>query len=588
LQLKVQNKKFKLNFFVLKNTQTNATLAADSPELTQVPMIAAEKDYAEIVEEDADYCTPTGPPPAHLQLDRQRVRLLDVIGEGQFGNVFRAEYQSPDRDQPTMVAVKTCKTESQAQLGARFLQEAHSMSQLHHSHIIELIGVCAGQPTWLLLEFATLGQLRSYLITVRPSADKLFLYAQQLCDALTYLESKRFVHRDIAARNLLVFSAECIKLADFGLSRSLHSEGCYYKAGRGKLPIKWMAPESINYRRFTFASDVWMFAVCLWEIFTHGIKPFAELKNSEVIVRLESGERLAPPPLSSCPTRLYRLMLNCWNFQPTERPTFAVLKHLLHEIGQEMNDEIQLAESLRAVSCEPKEVADLPLPIELKKAPNESLASQSRSNSPYADIDADSEDSLESSSVCDPPERAVPLNKQPSECSTSNLSVTSSASHNMPLPNASSGDVRASGSFRRDSLEPTLSNRSSFNHSLQLLPDCTRTSHDLRLSTNSESDEPNKHRSYTVPNSPASSDRIKRRENPSCRTNQSMWSERLEQQQRQSAADAKWLHEEEQQMFGSNQVLHTDDQVGHCLSYSSLNSNGSSLTACQVTKGWIL
>lgn len=86
----------------------------------------------------------------------------------------------------------------------------------------------------------------------------LLLYSFQLSTALSYLESKKFVHRDIAARNVLVSTPTCIKLADFGLSRWVEDQS-YYTSSKGLLPIKWMAPESINFRRFTTASDVWMF-----------------------------------------------------------------------------------------------------------------------------------------------------------------------------------------------------------------------------------------------------------------------------------------------------------------------------------------
>ena len=83
----------------------------------------------------------------------------------------------------------------------------------------------------------------------------------------------KLFHRDIAARNVLVSNRQCVKLADFGLSRWIE-DNSYYKASRGKLPIKWMSPESINFRRFTAASDVWMFGVCVWEILMLGVKPF--------------------------------------------------------------------------------------------------------------------------------------------------------------------------------------------------------------------------------------------------------------------------------------------------------------------------
>ena len=145
-------------------------------------------------------------------------------------------------------------------MAEKFLEEAYIMQQFDHQHIIKLIGICSQSPIWIVMELARHGELRAYLQSNRNRLDlaTLVLYSHQLSTALSYLESKNFVHRDIAARNVLVSSHDCVKLADFGLSRWIDTD-TYYKASKGKLPIKWMAPESINFRRFTTASDVWMF-----------------------------------------------------------------------------------------------------------------------------------------------------------------------------------------------------------------------------------------------------------------------------------------------------------------------------------------
>lgn len=133
------------------------------------------------------------------------------------------------------------------------------------------------------------------------------------------------MHRDIAARNVLVNSSHCIKLGDFGLSRWVdHS---FYHSTKGMLPIKWMAPESINFHRFTTASDVWMFGVCMWEILMFGVKPFQGIKNSDVISKLENGERLPLPP--NCPPRLYSVMSQCWDYKPSKRLSFKSVKETL-------------------------------------------------------------------------------------------------------------------------------------------------------------------------------------------------------------------------------------------------------------------
>ncbi|XP_023603495.1 focal adhesion kinase 1 isoform X18 [Myotis lucifugus] len=110
-------------------------------------------------------------------------------------------------------------------------------------------------------------------------------------------------------------------------------DSTYYKASKGKLPIKWMAPESINFRRFTSASDVWMFGVCMWEILMHGVKPFQGVKNNDVIGRIENGERLPMPP--NCPPTLYSLMTKCWAYDPSRRPRFTELKAQLSTILEE-------------------------------------------------------------------------------------------------------------------------------------------------------------------------------------------------------------------------------------------------------------
>ncbi|XP_055758972.1 focal adhesion kinase 1-like, partial [Salvelinus fontinalis] len=189
-------------------------------------------------------------------------------------------------------------------------------------------------PEKLLQEKQIESWLRSFLQVRKYNLDlaSLILYAFQLSTALAYLESKRFVHRDIAARNVLVSSVDCVKLGDFGLSRYME-DSSYYKASKGKLPIKWMAPESINFRRFTSASDVWMFGVCMWEILIYGVKPFQGVKNNDVIGRIENGERLTMP--HNCPPTLYSLMTKCWAYDPSKRPCFTELKAQLSQILEE-------------------------------------------------------------------------------------------------------------------------------------------------------------------------------------------------------------------------------------------------------------
>uniref|UniRef100_A0A8C5FBJ6 non-specific protein-tyrosine kinase n=1 Tax=Gadus morhua TaxID=8049 RepID=A0A8C5FBJ6_GADMO len=298
-------------------------------------------DYAEIIDEEDTYTMPSkyygleqgNDQTRDYEILRDCIELGRCIGEGQFGDVHQGVYVSPDN--PALsVAVKTCKNSTSDSVREKFLQEALTMRQFDHPHIVKLMGVITDNPVWIIMELCTLGELRSFLQVRKYSLDlaTLILYSYQLSLALAYLESKRFVHRDIAARNVLVSTIDCVKLGDFGLSRYME-DSSYYKASKGKLPIKWMAPESINFRRFTSASDVWMFGVCMWEILMYGIKPFQGVKNNDVIGRIENGERLAMPP--QCPPTLYSLMTKCWSYDPGKRPRFTELKAQLSTILEE-------------------------------------------------------------------------------------------------------------------------------------------------------------------------------------------------------------------------------------------------------------
>ncbi|KQS62185.1 focal adhesion kinase 1 isoform X2 [Drosophila erecta] len=341
-----------------KALPNDATLGSNKSNSSQGKPILTD-DYAEIGllegEGEGDYSTPTV---RNYELDRALITPSAKIGVGQFGDVYVGTYTLPKlgkgknsagngknsssdqrnadaRPDVIQVAIKTCKANDDPEKTENFLAEAYIMQKFDHPHIIRLIGICSVMPIWIVMELAKLGELRAYLKTnsERLSHGTLLKYCYQLSTALSYLESKKFVHRDIAARNVLVSSPTCVKLADFGLSRWVSDQSYYHSTPTVALPIKWMSPESINFRRFTTASDVWMFGVCIWEILMLGVKPFQGVKNSDVILKLENGERLQLPP--NCPPRLYSLMSQCWAYEPLKRPNFKRIKETLQEILSE-------------------------------------------------------------------------------------------------------------------------------------------------------------------------------------------------------------------------------------------------------------
>ncbi|KAM8726490.1 protein tyrosine kinase 2 beta, b isoform 2-T5 [Acanthopagrus schlegelii] len=255
-------------------------------------------------------------------IDRSDIELGRILGEGFFGEVYEGIYKKNNGDRVN-VAVKTCK-DCSPDVMEKFMSEAVIMKNLDHQHIVKLIGIIEDDPVWIVMELYQYGELGNYLTQNQSKLTNitLVLFSLQICKALVYLEGVNMVHRDIAVRNVLVASPDCVKLGDFGLSRYIEDEE-YYKASVTRLPIKWMAPESINFRRFTSASDVWMFAVCMWEIMSCGQQPFFWLENRDVINQLEQGIRLPKP--DNCPPALYSLMTRCWSYDPRDRPNFTEL-----------------------------------------------------------------------------------------------------------------------------------------------------------------------------------------------------------------------------------------------------------------------
>ncbi|KAJ8798515.1 hypothetical protein J1605_016660 [Eschrichtius robustus] len=308
------------------------TLNLEARRLHLSESCSIESDiYAEIPDETLR--RPGGP---QYGIAREDVVLNRILGEGFFGEVYEGVYTS-HKGEKINVAVKTCKKDCTQDSKEKFVSEAVIMRNLEHPHIVKLIGIIEEEPTWIIMELYPYGELGHYLERNKNCLKvlTLVLYSLQICKAMAYLESINCVHRDIAVRNVLVASPECVKLGDFGLSRYVEDEE-YYKASVTRLPIKWMSPESINFRRFTTASDVWMFAVCMWEILSFGKQPFFWLENKDVIGVLEKGDRLPKPDL--CPPVLYTLMTRCWDYDPSERPRFTELVCSLSDIYQMEKD----------------------------------------------------------------------------------------------------------------------------------------------------------------------------------------------------------------------------------------------------------
>ncbi|KAK2543544.1 hypothetical protein Q9966_002926 [Columba livia] len=268
----------------------------------------------------------------HVQ--RRDIVLKWELGEGAFGKVFLAEcYNLLPEQEKMLVAVKALK-EATESARLDFQREAELLTVLQHEHIVKFYGVCTeGEPLIMVFEYMKHGDLNRFLRSHGPDAKMLeqgqgqppgqltlshmLHIATQIASGMVYLASLHFVHRDLATRNCLVGHEMVVKIGDFGMSRDIYSTDYYRVGGRTMLPIRWMPPESILYRKFTTESDIWSFGVVLWEIFTYGKQPWYQLSNTEAIECITQGRELERP--RTCPPEVYGIMQSCWQREPQQR-----------------------------------------------------------------------------------------------------------------------------------------------------------------------------------------------------------------------------------------------------------------------------
>ncbi|XP_037385952.1 tyrosine-protein kinase Fer isoform X1 [Talpa occidentalis] len=264
-------------------------------------------------------------------LKHEDVILGELLGKGNFGEVYKGILKDK-----IPVAVKTCKEDLPQELKIKFLQEAKILKQYDHPNIVKLIGVCTQrQPIYIIMELVPGGDFLSFL---RKKKDELKLkqlvkFALDAASGMAYLENKNCIHRDLAARNCLVGENSVLKISDFGMSRQ-EDGGVYSSSGLKQIPIKWTAPEALNYGRYSSESDVWSFGILLWETFSLGVCPYPGMTNQQAREQVERGYRMSAP--QNCPEDIFKIMMKCWDYKPEQRPKFADLQRELATIRRKI------------------------------------------------------------------------------------------------------------------------------------------------------------------------------------------------------------------------------------------------------------
>ncbi|KAJ1218046.1 hypothetical protein NDU88_005632 [Pleurodeles waltl] len=274
------------------------------------------------------------------QFEERHLKFLQQLGKGNFGSVEMCRYDPQQDNTGEVVAVKKLQHSTEEYL-RDFEREIEILKSLQHENIVKYKGVCysAGRRNLkLIMEYLPYGSLRDYLQKHKERLDfkKLLQYASQICKGMEYLTMKRYIHRDLATRNVLVENESRVKIGDFGLTKVLPQDKEYYKVKEpGESPIFWYAPESLTESKFSVASDVWSFGVVLYELFTYSEKNksppsvfmrfIGNDKQGQLIVfhlieLLKSNTRLPKP--DECPEEIYAIMMECWNNDVSLRPTF--------------------------------------------------------------------------------------------------------------------------------------------------------------------------------------------------------------------------------------------------------------------------
>lgn len=295
-----------------------------------------------------------------LEFPRNNIIYVRDLGQGAFGRVFQAKAPGlVPGEEFTNVAVKMLKEEASEDLLVDFEREACLLAEFDHPNIVKLLGVCAlGRPMCLLFEYMGRGDLNEFLRACSPSSYvirnavqdgdataidsrlshmDLINIALQVASGMVYLSDRKFVHRDLATRNCLINDQMIVKIADFGLSQKIYLQDYYKGDEQDAIPVRWMPLESILYNKYTVESDVWAFAVCLWEIFSFALQPYYGMTHEEVVKYIKEGNVLRCP--DNTPQSIYDLMKLCWNKRPSDRPTFRTIYQTLDGIRHELEAE---------------------------------------------------------------------------------------------------------------------------------------------------------------------------------------------------------------------------------------------------------
>uniref|UniRef100_A0A9J8AV57 Protein tyrosine kinase 7a n=1 Tax=Cyprinus carpio carpio TaxID=630221 RepID=A0A9J8AV57_CYPCA len=278
-----------------------------------------------------------------LHFPRNNLHTITTLGKGEFGEVLLAKAKAAEDEEETVVLVKSLQSRDE-QMQLDFRRECEMFAKLSHANLARLLGICREvEPHYMILEYTDMGDLKQYLrvskskdekVKVQPLSTKQKVsVCLQVARGMEHLSNQRFVHKDLAARNCLISSKRQIKVSALGLSKDVYNNE-YYHYHQSWIPLRWLPSEAVFEDDFSTKTDVWSFGVLMWEVFSFGELPYAELTDDKVLEALQEGKLKLSPP-QGCPSRVFKLMVRCWAASPKDRLSFSDICTALSDLPSE-------------------------------------------------------------------------------------------------------------------------------------------------------------------------------------------------------------------------------------------------------------